>query len=69
MSREILTLALPESGLGATAAGDLYLGDIGIPNDTCRRAGMEVPAGLFGDAFTIRLHHTGSPDLPAPWPS
>ena len=69
MSRETLTLALPKSGLGATAAGDLYLGDIGIPNDTYRRAGMEVPAGLFGDAFTIRLHHTGSPDLPAPWPS
>lgn len=54
-----LTLALPKAGLAGAGVGGIYLGDIGIPHDVYRRAGVEVPAGLFGGAFTIRLHHAG----------
>ena len=48
-----MTLALPKTGLDGVAVGDLRLADIGIPRETYRRAGLAVPAGLFGDGFTV----------------
>lgn len=50
-----MTLALPKTGLDGVAAGDLWLADIGIPRETYRRAGLAVPAGLFGDGFTVPI--------------
>lgn len=50
-----MTLALPKTGLDGVAAGDLWLADIGIPRETYRRAGLAVPAKLFGDGFTVPI--------------
>lgn len=50
-----MTLALPKTGLDGVAAGDLWLADIGIPRETYRRAGLTVPAKLFGDGFTVPI--------------
>ena len=50
-----LTLALPKTGLDAPQVGELWLADIGIPEGVYRRAGIEVPHGLFRGADRVRL--------------
>lgn len=50
-----LTLALPKTGLDAPQVGELWLADIGIPEGVFRRAGIEVPPGLFRGADRVRL--------------
>ena len=50
---QTLTLALPKTGLIATAAGEMLLADIGIPSETYRRAGIQVPMGIFGDESIV----------------
>ena len=54
-----LTLALPKTGLDAETTGDLWLADLGIPAEVYRRVGIEVPVGLFGDGFLVRLRPFG----------
>ena len=54
-AEETMTLALPKTGLDAVGVGDLLLADIGIPTEVYRRAGIEVPIGLFGDGFTVSI--------------
>ncbi|HUP46654.1 MAG TPA: NAD(P)H-hydrate epimerase [Thermoanaerobaculia bacterium] len=49
-----LTLALPKTGLLPRLTGELYLGDIGIPEETYRRAGIDLTSP-FGAAFVIPL--------------
>jgi len=53
---ETLTLALPKFGLDTQTAGDLSLGDIGIPADTYRRAGIDVDSRLFGSRYVVPIH-------------
>ena len=55
LASQTMTLALPKTGLGVAAAGDLLLADIGIPGETYRRAGVEVPKELFGDEFVVPI--------------
>lgn len=50
-----MTLALPKTGLGVPAIGDLFLADIGIPGETYRRADIDVPTALFGDEFIVPI--------------
>jgi NAD(P)H-hydrate epimerase len=50
-----LTLALPKTGLDAAAAGDVWLADIGIPREVYRRAGIDVPATLFGARYRVAV--------------
>jgi len=54
-----LTLALPKRGFrraeAATACGDLYLADIGVPPALYARMGIEVPA-LFARNPIVHLH-------------
>jgi NAD(P)H-hydrate epimerase len=50
-----LTLALPKPGLVHPTAGDLFLGDLGIPAAVYERAGIAVPP-LFGPRFVVALH-------------
>ena len=50
-----MTLALPKTGLDVPAIGDLSLADIGIPGETYRRAGIDVPTDLFGDEFIVTI--------------
>ena len=50
-----VTLALPKTGLDVAAVGVLWLADLGIPAGTFRRVGVEVPSGLFGSSFRVRL--------------
>ncbi len=54
-----LTLALPKQGLASPAAGSLLVGDIGIPGGVFQRAGIMVPAGLFGAAYRVALTPRG----------
>lgn len=54
-----VTLALPKTGLDVAAVGDLWLADIGIPGETYRRAGLEVPVELFGDEFVVPVRVGG----------
>ena len=49
-----LTLALPKTGLLSENTGDLYLADIGIPQETFRRAGIDY-ASPFDDRFWVKL--------------
>jgi len=49
----ILTLALPKTGL-SRVAGDLYLGDIGIPPEVFRRLGLAYRPP-FGKRYWIHL--------------
>lgn len=49
------TLALPKSGLVSAAAGDLVLGDIGIPAETYRRLGVPLGQSPFGPGFRVGL--------------
>jgi NAD(P)H-hydrate epimerase len=50
-----LTLALPKTGLDVAAAGDLSLADIGIPREVYRRAGINVPAHVFGERYRVSV--------------
>ncbi len=53
-----LTLALPKTGLDTAAVGDLWLADLGIPAEVYRRAGIAVPADLFGGEYRVSLTAT-----------
>jgi NAD(P)H-hydrate epimerase len=55
IASQTMTLALPKTGLDVAAVGDLWLADIGIPGETYRRAGLDVPVGLFGDEFVVPM--------------
>ena len=55
IASQTMTLALPKTGLHVAAVGDLLLADIGIPGETYRRAGLQVPVGLFGDEFIVPI--------------
>ena len=50
-----LTLALPKTGLDTHRVGELWLTDIGIPEGVFRRAGVEVPSGVFSGSDRVRL--------------
>ncbi len=50
-----LTLALPKTGLTARMAGDLTLGDIGIPAIVYRDLGMRTPPVLFDHRYRLPL--------------
>ena len=54
-----LTLALPKTGL-ESVQGEIFLADIGIPNDVYRRAGITglTAIPLFMDDYVIELEHT-----------
>ena len=56
-----MTLALPKTGLAATAVGDLWLADIGIPQGVYQRLGLDVPVEVFGDDFIVPIHQTSVP--------
>jgi NAD(P)H-hydrate epimerase len=49
-----LTLALPKTGLGGDALGELWLADIGIPRATFDRAGVKY-TNPFGEHYRIHL--------------
>lgn len=55
VASETLTLALPKTGLDAAVVGRLTLADIGIPAGVYRRAGIEVPEGLFSAGYRVGL--------------
>jgi NAD(P)H-hydrate epimerase len=57
-ARWTLTLALPKTGLETSAAGELWLADIGIPDATYRRMGLEY-VSPFGGHFRVRLTRAG----------
>jgi len=50
-----ITLALPKTGLVNKSAGDIFLGDIGIPRETFRLAGINYTSP-FGKRFRIPLY-------------
>jgi NAD(P)H-hydrate epimerase len=50
-----LTLALPKTGLDVAATGDLWLGDIGIPQEVYRRVGITVPTAVFGSGYRVLI--------------
>jgi NAD(P)H-hydrate epimerase len=50
-----LTLALPKAGLASPVSGEVWLGDLGIPREVFRGAGVEVPPFLFDGRYRIRL--------------
>lgn len=56
---EILTLALPKTGLSA-AESPLYLGDIGIPSTVYERVGIEyrIP---FRESYCVELEDASAP--------
>lgn len=56
VASETLTLALPKRGLTASAAGDVWLGDLGIPVGVYARVGVEVPPTLFEHGYRIHLN-------------
>jgi NAD(P)H-hydrate epimerase len=49
-----MTLALPKTGLLPEKTGDLFLADIGIPEETYRRLGLNY-VSPFGNRFMIPL--------------
>ncbi|MEO8682124.1 MAG: NAD(P)H-hydrate epimerase [Vicinamibacterales bacterium] len=49
-----ITLALPKTGLGGEATGDLWLADIGIPRATYARAGVSY-ADPFGTRYRVLI--------------
>ena len=55
IASQTMTLALPKTGLDVAAVGDLLLADIGMPEETYRRAGLHIPRGLFGDEFIVPI--------------
>lgn len=50
-----MTLALPKTGLVPEKTGDLWLADIGIPEEACRRIGIECASSPFGNRFRVPL--------------
>jgi NAD(P)H-hydrate epimerase len=50
-----LTLALPKTGLDVAATGDLWLGDIGIPQEAYRRVSVVIPETVFGSAYRVQI--------------
>lgn len=56
VASETLTLALPKRGLTASAAGDIWLGDPGIPVGVYARVGVEVPPSLFENGYRVHLN-------------
>ena len=60
---QTMTLALPKTGLDVDAVGELVLADIGIQTEVYRRAGIEVPIGLFGQGLTVPIQPSGPPRL------
>ena len=53
-ARWTMTLALPKSGLLPDHSGQLFLADIGIPEETYRRLGLSYTPP-FGDRFRVPL--------------
>lgn len=53
-----VTLALPKTGLDATAAGDVWLADLGIPAAVYRELEIHVPSDVFGHRFRVPLKGT-----------
>ncbi len=53
-ARWTLTLALPKTGLERSTAGELWLADIGIPQTTYQRMGLEH-VSPFNGHFRVRL--------------
>ena len=53
-ARWTLTLALPKTGLRPEITGDLYLGDIGIPQKTYKTIGLNY-CSPFGTGYFVRL--------------
>lgn len=51
--RLTLTLHLPKPGLANLAAGELYVADLGIPDEVTRRVGVTPPR--YGPAFATPL--------------
>ena len=49
-----LTLALPKTGLVVAETGELWLADLGIPSEVCRRIGLQYESP-FGDRFLVPL--------------
>jgi NAD(P)H-hydrate epimerase len=51
-----VTLALPKTGLGVDAVGELWVADIGIPRRVFERSGVQPPpARLFSEGYRMRL--------------
>ncbi len=50
-----LTLALPKTGLRVDTAGDMFLADIGIPNEVYRRIGLDVSTEIFKDRYRVSV--------------
>jgi ADP-dependent NAD(P)H-hydrate dehydratase / NAD(P)H-hydrate epimerase len=54
-----VTLGLPKPGLlagdGPAHAGEVWVADIGIPNEAYEAVGVAVPAGLFAAGDCVRL--------------
>jgi len=59
--RWTLTLALPKTGLLPRLTGELYLGDIGIPDQVYRRIGIRY-VSPFGPHSWVRLRNGGIKD-------
>lgn len=55
-----LTLALPKTGLSSESAGELYLGDIGIPLSVYDRLGIEF-RNPFGIEFYVKIERNNRP--------
>ncbi len=53
-ARWTMTLALPKTGLLPENSGELFLADIGIPEETYRRLGLSYTSP-FGDRFRVPL--------------
>jgi len=56
-----MTLALPKTGLGVPAVGELWLADIGIPAEVYHRMGVEVSPLIFGSRFRVPLQAVPQP--------
>jgi NAD(P)H-hydrate epimerase len=56
---QTVTLGLPKTGLlqadGPDLAGDVWIADIGIPNEAYRELGIDVPARLFANDDRVQL--------------
>ena len=53
-ARWTMMLALPKTGLLPENSGELFLADIGIPEETYRRLGFNYTSP-FGDRFRVSL--------------
>ncbi len=53
-----MTLALPKTGLGTAATGELVLADIGIPAGVYERVGIDYQTPFSG-GYRVRLVRTG----------